>query len=291
MATYIDTASGLNFRHIKGFEDTLLVDTSKIEVTLDYIKTHGSVRLELNDSWGFKQDDLSFLDGVEHLVKGLDVVKNKLNLEGIEKLRNLEYLRLTDELNQKVQFDKLKSLSYCVLNWNKVYSEVVFPPSITQLQLGAYKPQFGFNEEALNQLKNITKITLIQSTAKDISLLDSCGSLTHVDLAYCRALTDVSALVKHAESLIKLDIHNCKKIADFTPFNKLIRLQSLNLCGCKSIPSLAFLQNMPAAKHCVFYDTVVEDGDLSYLKGIDQVAFNNKAHYSLREKDFVYKWS
>ena len=291
MATYIDVTSGLNFRHTSGCDDSLLVDSTKLDATLVYIRTHGAVTLELNRSWGFKFKDLGFLDGVGHLVKGLDVVENKLNLAGLEKLRNLEYLRLTDELNQPVKFDKFQQLEYCVLTWNKVYSEAVFPANINQLQIGAYKPKFGFNDESLQNLRKVTKITLIQPAISDLSLLDYCGNLIYVAIAYCRTLTDASALIKHANSLTRLDIDNCKKIVDFRPFNELVKLQWLNLCGCKSIPSLSFLQNLPEMNHCVFYGTVIEDGDLSYLRGIDQVAFNNKAHYSLKAKDFEYKWS
>jgi hypothetical protein len=291
MATYVDAASGLNFRHTDGFDDSLLVDSGKMDATLDYIKTHGAANLELNSSWGFKLKDLRFLNGVEHLIKGLDVVESRLSLVGIERLTNLEYLRLTDELNQPIKFDEFRQLEYCVLTWNKVYSEAIFPANINQLQIGAYKPKFGFNEESLLNLRNITKITLIQAAISDLSLLNYCSSLTYVDIAYCRRLTDICALVKHANSLTRLDIHNCKKIVDFSPFNELIKLQWLNLCGCKSIPSLSFLQYLPTISHCVFYDTVVEDGDLSYLRGIDQVAFNNKAHYSSKAKDFEYKWS
>ena len=224
-------------------------------------------------------------------MEGLDVVENKLSLVGIEKLRSLKYLRLSDELNQLVKFDEFRQLEYCVLNWNKIYSEAVFPANVNQLVVGAYKLKFGFNEESLQNLRNITKITLIQPAISDLSLLDYCGSLTRIDIAYCRTLTDVSALVKHQNSLTRLDINNCKNIGDFTPFNKLIKLQWLNLCRCKSIPSLSFLRNLPEMNHCVFYDTVIEDGDLTYLRGIDQVAFNNKAHYSLKAKDFEHKWS
>lgn len=291
MATYVDAASGLNFRHTDGFDDLLLVDSDKMDATLNYIKMHGSANLELNSSWGFKLKDLRFLDGVEYLIKGLAIVENKLSLIGLEKLRNLEHLSLTDELNQPVKFDEFRKLEYCVLTWNKVYSEAIFPANINQMQIWSYKPKFGFNEESLLNLRNVTKIKLVQAAISDLSLLNYCGNLTYVDIAYCRVLTDISALVKHANSLIRLDIDKCKKIADFNPFNELVKLQWLNLCGCKSIPSLSFLQNLPEVNHCVFYDTVIEDGDLSYLRGIDQVAFNNKSHYSLKSKDFEYKWS
>ena len=182
MATYVGAASGLNFRHTDGFDDSLLVDSGKLDATLNYIKTHGAAKLELNSSWGFKLKDLRFLDGFEHLVEGLDVVENKLSLVGIEKLRSLKYLRLSDELNQLVNFDEFRQLEYCVLNWNKVYGEAVFPANVNQLVVGAYKLKFGFNEESLQNLRNITKITLIQPAISDLSLLDYCGSLTRIDI-------------------------------------------------------------------------------------------------------------
>lgn len=291
MATYIDANSGLTFRHTDGNEDSLLVDSSRIHDTLNLVRERGAVKLELNSSWGFKEKNFDFLKGFEQFIVGLDVVENRFNLGGIEKLANLKFLRLTDELNQTVQFSKFTYLDYCLIDWNKAYNDITFPPSITRLQIGSYNPRFGFNSESLKNLISVVEIKLIQAAISDLSLLNHCGDLSRVDIAYCRSLVDISALTKHSRSLLRLDIDNCKKIADFTPLGELAMLKWLNLCGCKSTPSLSFLQKLPQINHCVFFDTTVEDGDLSYLRGIDQVAFNNKAHYSLKEKDFQYKWS
>jgi len=292
METYVHTLpSGLEARYNAAWGDFLLVNSTKLPQTYEYIQTHGPVNLELNSQWWFAQKDLSFLDGIEHLIEGLDVVANKLDLRGIERLTNLKYLRLSDDLAQPVAFECFTQLASCSIVWNKHYRQATFPASLTDLTLRSYRPRFGFNGDSLSNLRQVTTLTLIQAAVKDLSLLQHCGALAKLDIAYSRTLTDISAVAQHASSLTKLELDTCKKIGDFAPLGQLTQLEWLNLCSCKRIPSVSFVQQLPALKHFVFYGTVVEDGDLSYLKGMPQVAFDNKAHYSLKERDFQYHYS
>lgn len=281
-----EASSGLKFTHMDDAGDFLNVESAKLPQTIDYIRAHGPIQLYLNWRRGFLQKNLSFLAGIEILVEGLIIVVDKMDLEGIENCVNLKYLQLSDDYDQPIAFDQFSCLTSCFLQWNKSYSLATFPYSLAELRISSYNSQFGFNKSSLHNLRNITKLTLTQAAIDNLSLIQYCGPLTRLDIAYGRTLTDISALTIHADSLTHLDIDKCKKIIDFAPLRQLIKLQWLNLCDCKSIPSLAFVQYLPALDHCVFFGTTVEDGDLSYLKGISQVAFNNKPHYSLKMKDF-----
>jgi hypothetical protein len=281
---------GLRFSHSDELGDFLIVESTKLPQTLEYIRTQGATQLYLNWQLGFMLKNLRFLHGVEHLITGLEIVVEQIDLEGLERCVNLHTLLFSDELAQPIAFECFSKLAYCSIHWNKQYSHATFPPSLTELHIWVYQPQVGFNEASLHNLRQVTKLHLIQSTGEDLSLLHSCGPLTHLAIAYGRALTDISALAAHANTLRRVDLNKCKKISDFSVLGQLSKLQWLNLCDCKSIPSVSFAKQLPELDHFVFYGTVVEDGDLFFLKGLKQVAFTNKPHYSLKQQDFEYVW-
>jgi hypothetical protein len=281
---------GLRFSHSDELGDFLIVESAKLPQTVEYIRTQGATQLYLNWQLGFTFKSLRFLHGVEHLITGLEMVVEQIDLEGIERCVNLRTLLFSDDLAQPIAFECFPNLAYCSIHWNKPYRHATFPPSLTELHIRAYQPQVGFNEASLRNLRQVTKLHLLQGSGQDLSLLHSCGPLTHLAIAYGRALTDISALAAHADTLQRVDLDKCKKISDFSPLGQLRKLQWLNLCDCKRIPSLSFVKQLPELAHFVFYGTVVEDGDLSFLQGLKQVAFTNKPHYSLKQQDFEYVW-
>jgi hypothetical protein len=277
---------GIKFKHINLLGEYLIVESSKLSQTLDYIKENGPVQLYLNWQLGFNFKDLSFLKGIELLVDGLMIVVEKFDLNGLEKLINLRHLHFSDEQEQEIRFESFLHLVYCSIQWNKIYNHAVFPYSLTKLNVRMYNPEHGFNEASLNNFRNITELVLNESSIRDLSILCHFGSLKKLNVVNCRKLEDISGLSAVCESLIHLEVAKCRNIASFSSIAENTKLQWLNLSDCGSIPSLSFIQNLPILDHFVFLGTTVTDGDLSYLKGIRQVAFNNKSHYSLKMNDF-----
>ncbi|RZJ93054.1 MAG: hypothetical protein EOO60_06190 [Hymenobacter sp.] len=287
MAIYqYENAGGLRFSHVDTREDSLIVESTKIPQTLDYIRAEGPVRLCLNEQLGFKQNNLDFLQGVEHLVVGLEIVARSLHLQGLERFRNLQHFHFYDEAAQPIAFECFPYLTYCAIKWNRQYSLATFPPSLTELVLWAYNPRYGFNSASLGHLHHVTRLTLLHFTGPDLSLLDVCGPLRQLEVTYGRQLTDISAVAAHAETLRRVDLGHCKKIADYSPLSHLHQLEWLNICDSHALSSVSFVQHLPTMRHFVFLGTTVQDGDLSPLHSIDYVRFNNKPHYSLKAEDF-----
>jgi hypothetical protein len=287
MAIYqYENAGGLRFSHVDTRGDSLIVELTKIPQTLAYIRAEGATRLYLNHQLGFKQDNLDFLQGVEHLVVGLEIVVRSLHLQGLERFRNLQHFHFYDDAAQPIAFECFPQLTHCAIQWNRQYSLATFPPSLTELVLCAYNPRYGFNSASLGHLRHVTRLTLVHFTGPDLSLLDDCGPLSRLEVAYGRQLTDISAVAAHAETLRTVDLGHCKKIADYSPLSHLHQLEWLNVCDSHALPSVSFVQHLPTLRHFVFLGTTVEDGDLSALHRIDYVRFNHKPHYSLRAKDF-----
>lgn len=283
------TPAGFKFTHLDINGEFLFVESDKLPQTLDFIRAYGPVRLTLNPAHGFKLRNLEFLRGIEHLIEGLAIVDDRLDLQGLERCVNLKYLQLADATAQPIDFSRFRHLNHLRLQWNKPYSHATFPGSLVELHLRGYPATGGFNDTSLRNLRSVTVLSLVQTTVADLSLLQHCGPLTSLEIAYARVLTDISALALHAGTLQRLDLDKCRKIKDFSPVGQLTQLHWLNLCDCQAIPSVSFAQRLPALVHFVFFGTVVEDGDLSCLKRLPHVAFNNKSHYSLKQKDFKTK--
>lgn len=286
-----ETTTGFKFQHLDVEGEFLFVESDKLPQTLGFIRAYGPIRLALNPQRGFKLRDLDFLRGIEHLIEGLAIVDDTLELHGLERCVNLKYLQLPLGTDQAVDFSQFSQLTHLRLHWKRRYSQVTFPASLVQLHLWGYPAMGGFNNASLPNLSGVTTLSLVQTTVEDLSLLQHCGPLVRVDVAYARALRDISALVLHADTLRWLELDKCKKINSFSPLEQLTQLHWLNLSDCLSIPSVSFVQKLVALEHFVFRGTVVEDGDLSFLTGLKRVVFNNKPHYSLKQKDFEYDWS
>ena len=287
MAIYqYENAAGLRFSHVDTREDALIVETTKLPQALDYIRAQGETHLYLNHQLGFVQDNLDFLQGVEHLVVGLEMVVPTLHLQGLERFRNLQRLHFYDDAVQPIAFECFPHLTSCAIKWNRQYSQATFPASLTDLVLWAYNPRFGFNAASLGHLANVTRLTLLHFPGPNLSLLDSCGPLRRLEVAYAPQLTDITALAAHADTLCRVDLGHCKKIADYSPLHHLHHLEWLNVSDSQALASVSFVQQLPALRHFVFRGTSVEDGDLSPLQRIEYVHFNNRPHYSLKVKDF-----
>lgn len=123
-----------------------------------------------------------------------------------------------------------------------------------------------------------------------MSSLNGSGNfkeLKRVELDSISKLQSLGELRNNASTLKELKIEACKNIKDFGVLTELTNLEKLSIVNCGELPSLRFIQNLPNLKFLVFLRTNILDGDLSYCKGIDYVAFDNKKHYSHKISDFV----
>jgi hypothetical protein len=281
-----ENAAGLRFNHVTTRGNSLIVESTKIPQTLDYIRAEGATQLYLNHQLGFTQDNLNFLQGVEHLIIGLEIVAPSMHLQGLQRFRNLQHFHFYDDAAQPIAFECFPHLTSCALRWNRQYSQATFPASLTELVLWAYNPRFGFNAVSLGHLRHVTRLTLLHFPGPDLSLLASCGPLEQLEVAYASQLTDISAVATHAESLRRVVLTHCKKITDYLPLRHLPQLEWLNVCDSHSMPSVSFVQHLSNLRYFMFRGTTIEDGDLSLLHRIEYVHFNNRPHYSSKAKDF-----
>lgn len=216
-----ETTAGFKFKHLDVDGEFLYVESDKLPQTLEFIRAYGPIRLTLNAQRGFALRDLRFLQGIEHLIEGLAIEEENLDLQGLEKCVNLKYLQLAGDRVQPLDFSQFPQLRHLRLEWKTSYSQATFPDSLTDLHLWSYRPQNGFNETSLHNLRHVTTLSLVQATGQNLSLLQHCGPLTRLEMAYGRALIDISALAQHAGTLQRVDLDKCRKISDFSALGQL----------------------------------------------------------------------
>lgn len=125
-------------------------------------------------------------------------------------------------------------------------------------------------------------ITLMQCSLRSLDGIEKHSHLHSVALWHNRSLTDISALKKMGNTLRVLDIEGCPKISDFTFLAALVNLEHLRLYGSNSLPSMAFLKEMPKLKTFTFTMNI-EDGDLTLCKNIPYASCKNRKHFNIKD--------
>ena len=135
------------------------------------------------------------------------------------------------------------------------------------------------------------KLTSLDTAYISFSSMESLAGLENFQRLQClylinnRRLQDINALCCVKDSLHALRIENCSQIQDFSVLSELNELELLELSGQNSLPSLAFIRNMPNLKTLIFSMNVL-DGDLSPCRNLLWAySERNSKHYNLRDDD------
>lgn len=75
---------------------------------------------------------------------------------------------------------------------------------------------------------NVTRLTMIGSDIRDASVICDCPALRNIAFAYCKKLTDCSAL-QNAKHIEKLEITNCDALEDFSFLENMKHLKRLRI--------------------------------------------------------------
>ena len=149
-----------------------------------------------------------------------------------------------------------------------------------------------FEQPNLTALSTLNKLDTLSLS---FSKIESLFGLTHDSKLQClylynnRQLRDISDLRSVSSTLKALRIENCPNIQDFSCLFDLSNLELLELSGKNSLPSLAFLKEMPRLKTFVFSMNIM-DGDLSLCQNLSWAySEHNRKHYSHKDKELPKK--
>lgn len=187
-----------------------------------------------------------------------------------------------DSLKAEVDYSHFSSLRDVYARGVKGHLNLESVKGLQHLYLGqgqpASKTLTGFDFSAL------TELNLCQSSIRSLDGIEKASCLRKLNLSYCRALENVTALTSIGETLTSLEIESCGKIKDFSCLNNLPNLENLVLFGANTLPDLSFLINMPNLKSFRFTMNVL-DGDVALCRNIPYVYCKNRKHYNLKDDE------
>ncbi|UJF28467.1 hypothetical protein L0M13_09250 [Planococcus sp. 107-1] len=272
---------------IRNDEDgiTVLIGKYNVQESIQYIQTHQIKRVKVTDYYEESQIDfLRECPSIESFLLQGPYVKN---VSGLYHLKGLKFLSINDTApSLSIDFSQLTGVEEINGTLPPKAAALDSLIHLKKIRIWGYKPK-GKDLKEFTEMKALEDLELINSNIISLEEIQGLKKLHRLGLFRMRNLGDISAIQQLSGNLKDLDIESAKKIADFSPIGKVQSLEYLALNNCGTIPSIRFITQLPHLKGVRFWDSTVEDGDVSPCLQLDYAYFTNKKHYShkLIEKD------
>lgn len=241
--------------------------------------------LDLNYARGFRERDLTFLDG-SFPVRRLDILARTLkDLSPVASLTaTLEEFHFQTAPTASIDLGDLPHLKVLSGYWDQLRPSICFLPALRSVIVLGYDDRdltpFGANR-ALEQLifKDVPRIETLDG-------VEDLPALAELGVFGSRRLADITALARSQAPIQKVMLENCRAIPDVTPVADLRTLTFLGFSECGDIPSLAPLAGLDRLEVLYAYGTTrVVDGNLSILLELPrlrEVRMQDRRHYRPR---------
>lgn len=110
-------------------------------------------------------------------------------------------------------------------------------------------------------------------------------SLRELNIDSARSLESLDGLNENNKNLLDLDIYSARKLTDYNALRYLTNLEKLRFTKTGDIEDISILQTFKNLKRVILGIKVL-NGDMSYLKNINEVGFVDFPHYSHKMKEF-----
>lgn len=265
--------------------DSFLFDSSRAELSINYIKENNIKRVMLDSLTGFTASDLTSIIPVSNLIKELVIANEKINYKGLEEFHNLTLLGALDNKKDVIDlnnFPNLISLNCSITDRLKGLENCV---KLKRLTISDYKSKTK-DLSALPLLNSLEHLSLIKTDITNLQGIKSFSNLKKLEIFSASKLETIAALQVLSSSLEEIQVEQSKKINDFETLGKVKSLKKIILSESGEIKSLAFVRDLPQLEFISFWGTNVLDGSIKYCEGINFVGFDNKKHYTHKSEQF-----
>ena len=247
---------------------------------VDFMREKQIKGLYLNYAKGFTCDNFDFLLELNEL-ELLNIIYTPVeSLAQTEKLENVKSLSISCHWTDKLDLSGLKHLERCFIGYAKGAESVFYCDSLRYLYIDEFKLK---NYEQLKNLSSIEYLTIGNSSFNEPEIFSGLKKLRKLVLLNCRKLDHLNGLGS-LEKLEWLTIDGSKKINTIEELSSLKQLKVLQLSNNKEIETLLPIKELTQLKSLSFFgDTVITDGDLSFLetfKSLSLVGFAGRRHYT-----------
>lgn len=249
---------------------------SGIHAQLSSLRSSRGRTLVLNDSLGFSEKDLTFLDELTWLEKIVIVSDRKFDFSPLYTLVNLKTLH-TSNLRD-FDLSRLPNLRDFSGTWHESLN-LSGCHKLNKLALQAYQ---GTSLEKLTPCRHLQYLGLVARNLRSLEGL-AHKELLSMKAAYCRdklSLVEIGA----APNLVEVTFDHCKQLTHTRFFSHLQYLAQLRLFDIKTpIDSVGFVSQMPQLLSFSCIGTKILDGNLHPLSKLKWIGIENRRHYSLTE--------
>ena len=263
---------------------TIYANSKDLDSCVEVSRKCQDAELVIYDYHGYHDDNIDFLADcpwVSHVFIG----GSTLDKKGLYRLPNLLGLT-TDGYNSDLDLGAFEKLQFYSGDYSRHLHLPLSMPTLQALYL------WDYGKEDLNdlpQMDDIKYLHLTKGKLKTLGGLDRFPQIQELQLAYCRNLTDVSAM--RGRDLLWLGIDSCSRIDGlYDLLFSLPHLYGLSLRGNITLPSLAFVNDMPSLFYLWLLVKDVLDGDMSVCSKIQIVNFINKRHYHPKIEELPAMW-
>jgi hypothetical protein len=256
---------------------TLWLDSEKIDESLEYYRANHIDFIGVNPVRGYKLRDLEFLRSHPDIT-GFMVVSPlnfQYDLGPLAALSDLRSLVLPEsvplDLGQFPRLDEFYGVWHAKLDLSTC-------KALKHLSLRGYKSKTG-GLDGLPDLPSLRDLGIIQSTLTSLKDLSRFVKLRRLKLAHLTKLESLDG-IQSLLGLERLECEKCGKLKDHQVVHTMKHLQVVSFFDCGTIPTLAFLNEMPALRDFGFVRTTILDGDLTPLLRLKTVGFLKKKGYS-----------
>jgi hypothetical protein len=270
----------------------LMVESDRLEETIEFIKSQKIKNIAFNKYWGYKLKNIRFIEELRDIIEGIIIVTDDIDIEGINSLWKLKLILISDKFKYPVDYSVFKNLERCNVYWNDNYMSLSTCKNLSDLVISKFKLT-DKNKKLFLNMSNLRKLTLIQGKVENLEFLKTLENLEELEISYMSSLKDIEGLAACKKTLKKLILDHCKNISNYVVMEKLKELVFLNITDSQEIENLEFIPKLNHLEHFAFVGTSVVNGDLRPCIGIKYVGFDNKKHYShkFEELNPTFKWN
>ena len=199
-----------------------------------------------------------------------------VNPEDVARLVDAECIYISSWVEFDVDLSQFRNLVYARVN-STTARNLDSCTSLQELRIYPYKRA----KADLSKLVNLQRLFITQSDIVDLEFIRSMPRLSHLELAYCPKLTDISGLLHVSDTLEILTLSKCRRVENIEILSACRNLKKLLLDGYE-MDDIEWVRDLRNLKHLAVMGSNVLDGNIEPATHVEYVAIDNRKHYNYK---------
>lgn len=208
-----------------GFNPALGIETNRLESCIKETQNENLAGLFGSPGWGFKQDNLDFLNRTPK-VEGIhfwDIDLTSIN--GLYSLENLRYF-LLDGKRPGIDFKRLPKLETVIWTYNTKDKNLETLQSIKNFYLWHFNPS-AKSFRSLQAPGVVKKLEINWANPTSLEGLPGLPNLEEAEFHLCRNLRSLEGLEDIAPKLKRIVVTRCKRLENLKALDRLKHLKEV----------------------------------------------------------------